>query len=196
MSHYRLFLAFMAPAELRTAVRDVNRALTKHARNFRFTHLDQLHITLQFLGSTVSEESGELIKQQLQEIAPQLSRPLIKMDTLEFGFKGQLQPSVLRWDVEENRELIDFTRIIHNSIKDIGLADVRRTKDQAKLIHHMTVGRSKRTISGRYAKEIKQQLSELKLPEIEFRPTEFLLLESRLTDQGSLYKPWASFPLK
>ncbi|MFQ5492806.1 MAG: RNA 2',3'-cyclic phosphodiesterase [Candidatus Dojkabacteria bacterium] len=195
-SHHRVFLAFRFPKNVRDFLRDNIRHLSKRDRKLRFVNIDQLHLTLQFLGDNVSTESLVAVSEVLKRLASTLASPEIKITNSSFGFPGQTVPRVVFWDVEHTKSLVDFTKTVHDSVRDLDLPDVKRQKDHSKLIHHITIARVKNSISRGEARRLRTIIGDFNqaLPE-PFKPKSLDIIESSLTKKGSSYKLYESFPL-
>lgn len=194
--HYRCFLTIVPPAEVRSELRDLNRHFKKHARNFRFIPLDQLHITLQFLGNTVSGESLLLIQENLNPLINNLPRLKITIDRLNFGFPSQNIATHLFYTIRENKDLEKMVKEIHESLKSLSLTDVNKKKDHSKLINHLTVARVKGTSSRSFSREMKEFISQIEIKPITFELQEFRILSSNFKDNTTNYSELLSFPLQ
>src|SRR3989304_8856948 len=123
----RLFIAIMPDKKTRDYLRDAIRVLTKYSRNLRFVNVEQLHMTLQFLGHNVTDESLEQIISRLKSI--DTNGITIQMADLHFGFKGQTHPSVLFWEVEDNDKLKQLTKEVQTYVQELNLEDIKKQKD-------------------------------------------------------------------
>jgi 2'-5' RNA ligase len=179
----------------REYLRDSIRVLSKANRNLRFVPIDQLHITLQFIGNSVSSASMNLISERLKSFSG--PKPHISLTEMKFVFQGQANASVLFWDLEDDANLKQVTRDIHTTIQDLELFDIKPTKDQAKLIHHITLARTKRTFSKREVANLLDNFHKnFTRPLPEFDAAEFVIIESHLNKNGNAYKVLEAFPFK
>ncbi|KXK26232.1 MAG: 2',5' RNA ligase family [candidate division WS6 bacterium OLB20] len=186
---HRAFIAILPDDKTRAFLRDSIRVFNKEARNFRFVNVDQLHITLEFLGDSVSSESITAITQELSSHKGNFPKPSIGLTELRLGFPGQTMPNVLFWNLSGGQKLKDLTRYIHEEIVDLQLTDVKRHKDHAKLIHHITIGRAKRSISRAHARSVKEIIKGHSFGELPvFTPEVFSIIASELTPKGPVYK--------
>jgi 2'-5' RNA ligase len=192
----RLFIGIVPDKITRDFLRDSIRILNRYSRNLRSVSVDQLHMTLQFLGNNVTDASLEAITDQLQRKLQRQNSIMIKLDELNFGFKGQSSPSVLFWTVEQSPELKQLTNEIHTLVQELKLEDVKRQKDQSRLIHHITVARTKRTFSRREVRSLMQKFqSEFRLQPAAFKAESFSIIESLINKNGNVYKTLETFPL-
>lgn len=194
--HYRAFIAIVPPLESRIVLRDVNRKLKKFSRNFRFVAIDQLHITLQFLGNSVSGYSIAQIEESLRHLISSHNPFEIELGNLNFGFPGQNIASLLYYDLKDDLELRSFVKDVHSNLQTLGLDDIKRRKDHSKLINHMTVARTKSDMSRSFTREIGNVLSTLEIPSIKFDVTEVVVMGSNFKDGKTSYSTLVSLPLK
>ena len=180
---------------MRDYLRDAIRVLSKANRNLRFVPIDQLHLTLQFIGMMVSTPSLNLISERLKTLS--VPKPHIRLTDMNFGFPGQQNASVLFWDLDHDNNLVQATKDIHNAIQGLELNDIKPTKDQAKLIHHITLARTQRTFSKReVAKLLENFERNFNREAPEFEATEYVIIESMLNKNGNAYKVLEAFPFK
>lgn len=193
--NYRAFIAIVPPQEPRAYLRDVNRKLKKFARNFRFVAIDQLHITLQFLGNSVSGESIRQIESQLSDVLRSQEPFEVTINKLCFGFPGQNVASLLYYDLKENKSLKDLVTEIHNSTKELGLGDVKKKKDHSKLINHLTVARTKHDMSRSFTREVNDFLATLKIESVSFEVAQVQIISSEFKDNKSVYTSLVDLPV-
>lgn len=194
--HYRAFLAVTPPEIIKSELRDINRKFKKYARNFKFIPLDQLHITLQFMGNSVSGQSLDIIKDNLLNLIEDWNQFDIKIEKLNFGFPGQNIATHLYYSIEDDSELNKLTKSIHENIKDIGLVDVNKKKDHGKLINHMTIARVKGHTSRSFTREIKDYVNTIELPNMEFEISDVKIISSVFKDNSTSYFDLTKFELK
>ena len=189
----RLFLAAFPSQETLEDLRDIFRGLDKIKRNFRFVNLEQIHITVKFLGGDISSESYEAISGAVSNIMQNLKAPVIAPEELMFGFPGQQYPTALFLTVEPNRDLDNLIGEIHDVVKDLKLPDVIRFKDRRKVVNHITIGRTKRSVSKSLTRSTREAVKNLNINIREFIPTELYFVESILTPKGPVYRKLSKF---
>lgn len=194
--HYRAFLAVTPSKEIKSELRDINRKFKKYARNLRFVPLDQLHITLQFMGNGVSGYSLDVIKNNLSILCHDWNAFEVKIDKLNFGFPGQNVATHLYYSIEDDSQLNQLTKSIHENVKDLGLADVNKKKDHGKLINHMTVARVKGHTSRSFTREVKDFVNSIEIQNMNFEISEVKIISSVFKDNTTSYFDLASFELK
>lgn len=177
----RLFVAIQPRLELRRELAKNLPIFAKEMRNFKFIQQEQLHLTLKFLGSEVSQDSKKQIIELLQRIAPQMHSPIVKIKDLQYGFPKQMIPSLLYYNIEANKSMQKLTSIIHAQLMDLELSDIKREKDYKKIIYHMTIARAKHNANRAYGRKIRQIIKEKAQPiDKEFTTDTMYLLKSVL----------------
>lgn len=194
--HYRVFLAITPTEQIKSELRDINRKFKKYARNFKFVPLDQLHITLQFMGNGVSGISIEAIHANLLPKYQDWSEFDVKLDKLNFGFSGQNIATHLYYSIDEDSQLNTLTKSMHEDIKSLGFVDVNKKKDHSKLINHMTIARIKGNSHRSFTREIKEFINTLEIPVLKFNVTEVKIIASTFKDNSTNYFELAKIGLK
>lgn len=178
----RLFIAIQPPLELRRELSKNNNIFSKEMRNFKFIDQDQLHLTLKYLGSEVSQDSKKKIIDLLSFIAPQIYSPTVKIKDLQYGFPRQMIPTLLYYNIEANKSMQEVTSIIHDQIMELDLPDVKREKDYKKIVYHLTIGRAKHNSNKAYGRKIRGLIKENSQDiDKEFIAETMYLLKSTLT---------------
>jgi 2'-5' RNA ligase len=190
---HRIFIAIMPDKHIRDEVRLIKRAFKAEQRNFDFIPMDQAHMTLQFLGNQVSGETLEAIITTLNEVRHSLTPTTINFNKLVFGFPGQRKPTVLKLETEKILILEQNTTAIHKSVQALELWEVNPAKDWGKLIHHMTLAKSKRGENKSMGRKINELVDTIKLPKLEMVFDKFYLVKSELIRTGTKYTPLAEF---
>lgn len=186
----RLFLAYIPPKEIRDIMRDDKALFKKQFKNyFAYTPIDQLHLTLKFLGSEISEESKDLIIENLQKHKSLFRKAKIEFGSLSFGFKYQSKPVVLKYDVYENLDLLDLINNLNKVVRKSGRADMIRYKE--KVDYHVTLARIKPTAPKHIRKQIYEYLdnNRSEIEGVAVYMEDIVLLSSQSTKDGTIYKP-------
>ncbi|MEI7579645.1 MAG: RNA 2',3'-cyclic phosphodiesterase [bacterium] len=187
----RILIGTFVSADVKNASRDFTRNFKKEARNFKFVNLEQLHVSHQFLGDSVSPESIEIIIASLNAGKGVLQQLDITIDSIAFGFPSQKNPTQIFWTIDNTPELNEFTRKVHLIIQKNEFWDVKKFKDRGKLTQHITIARTKRDISSSYAKKIRPTLSA-KLP-MKMTIDHIAVIKSVLSAEGPKYWELARF---
>ena len=190
---YRTFLAVIPPKEILDNIRDNNRLFKKRARNFRFTPIDQLHITLQFLGNAVTYENLNIIGNLINTIVQRDFNYTLSIGNLRFGFPGQNIASLLYYEVEVDKDFKTLTKSIHDAIQLLDLPDIKKKKDHAKLINHITIARTKGNLSRSFTREVNNEIGKMHIEPMQFKVTKIHLISSELKDKGPQYNILRAF---
>lgn len=192
---HRLFIGIIASKELRDQARDVQRVLASYSYKLRFVNLEQVHLTLKFLGNNVSTQNADLVIETLFRNAVNFSRFSLQTDNVQFGFPTQNKANTLFISIENSPELMEIAQSIQNVTKSLRLDDVIRRKDPVKFMGHFTVARVKKDISRSQIREIRSILASHNFPAITCPVSELHIIESRLTLKGPVYNIFARIPL-
>jgi RNA 2',3'-cyclic 3'-phosphodiesterase len=181
----RLFVAIEIPEDVRSALGELIRSLRGTCRDARWVRIAGLHVTLKFIGETLSERVVEL-KSALASIPP---RDPIAMNFrgLDF-FPNARRPRALWAGVEAGPELAALANTIE---KVLSPAEIRQ--EDRKFSPHLTLARFKDS-SGVDALQVAIE----KAGPVKFGGTtaaEFHLYQSVLKPGGAEYTRLATFPL-
>ncbi len=176
---YRLFVAIDLPEEIKKMVA----ALREDLPGARWVPLEQLHLTLRFIGEA-DEPLFQLIKNALGTIKVRPFRMALK----GIGhFPPGRHPRVLWVGMEENEPLLQLQRNVELALIDTGLAPEAR-----HFSPHMTIARLKETPGGRVL-ACEEKHSALRTDH--FPVENFHLYSSTLTGSGAIHRREASYSL-
>lgn len=185
----RLFIGIYPNQEFLAYFRDVTRELDKQKRNLRFISLEQLHLTLRFIGPNVSLGSKIEIANALLKQAGQYPKPVINLTGLRLGVPGQHDPRVVIADVEENQDLDSLVNMMHRAIRQVGKKDTILWKTKVDHNYHISLARMKDSATRSTGREVKDIIREIDIPiPPAFQATEAYLVQSELTRRGPVYK--------
>ncbi len=183
----RLFIAIYPPKEHLDYMRDMLRMYDKQKRNLIKIPIDQLHLTLKFLGSKVTEDSKDIIAEELQAQAGNYTKPIISLDKMSLGFPKEYFPKILMMNVHPEPTLNELADEIHEHIKQLKLKDTIRWKGRYTHNHHITLARLKDSASKSTSKLIFSRTSSL--PETPmpkpFEAQEMYLVKSEMITYGT-----------
>jgi len=185
--HHRALIAIPIPIEIQHATRQLIRNLSGEARNFRFINLEQLHVSLQFLGSAVSTESLEAIISTLVSTLPEISSFKLTLSSISFGSPGQRNPNTILWNLASSELLMKLTKKIHNSIKKLGLEDVNRLKDRTRNFQRVKIGKTKHSTSKSFGKKINIKIDNMQIEPITFKVSEISIIKSTVNKFTPVY---------
>lgn len=193
----RLFLAIFPPKEYTRYFAEVYRKFDKQKRNLKPTPYDQVHLTLKFIGANVSEYSRDEIINIFKKFEGQYSKPLIKIDNIQFGFERQRDPRYLIANIAENDGLQNLSDEVHKLIKSLKLRDTIRWKSKFSNDFHITLARLKPSSTkstGRIITKLVEDTKPIPLPE-PFIPESFELMESVIRADGPVYQKLVTFKI-
>lgn len=193
----RLFLVIMPPKDFRDLVRDDLRIIKKRLdKNLTYIPVDQLHLTIKYLGDDVSNDSMQKLTEELQARRSLLEPVEINIEDFNFGFRFQSNPRILKYDVEQTEGLNTIINTVHETAKITGLRDVVRFKQ--KVDYHITAAKLRNTASKKVVKELRQVVDEInnkRKLDYKFKATQCFLMESTTTRTGVVYKVHEEFDM-
>jgi 2'-5' RNA ligase len=182
----KLFIGIFPPKEILDELRDALRIFDKQKRNLKNIPVDQMHITLKFIGSLVSEESKGIIVDEFRSMEGRFGSLDIKLRNLHFGFSRDTFPKILFTAIETTPQLKDLVDQIHQVIKELKLRDTIRWKEHQRTDYHITMARLKRTATKSTAKLIQSKAKNTNKDfNIKFKATEMYLVESIISQDNS-----------
>ncbi len=185
----RLFIGIFPPKEYLDYFRDVMREFAKEKRNLKPINIEQVHLTLRFVGNKVSSGSKNVLAQALLQNAHQYPKPVIHMESLDFGFSYQDDPRILMATITANHELDTLVHTLHKQIRDIKREDTIQWKERNDDNYHMSVARLKEAATRSTGRDIKDILHSITLPlPVDFTPEEMYLVESQVERSGPTYR--------
>jgi 2'-5' RNA ligase len=182
----RLFLAIDLPDDVRSHLVEARKRLEAGLPKISYTKPANLHVTLKFLGD-VDPKRVDAIKESLALIKP--ARMELRATGIEcFPNRGPVRIIVADLDgtLPPLRALVES---IEQRCKFLGFE-----KEQRAYRPHVTIGRARPVLSAKF----RQLASDATLglwPGPTFAPREFVLMESRLSSEGSKYTPVEHFPI-
>lgn len=164
----RCFVALKIPDSIKKKIHKIQDMLPGFYG--KFTELENLHLTLKFLGE-VSDEKIKNIKEKLREIKG--TKFEIKIKGL--GVFSESFVKIIWLHLVGGEKL---QKIIDAKLEEIDFASENR------FMSHLTIARVK-TIRDR--RKFLEELYDIKVPEIEFNVREFYLIRSVLEKSGPRY---------
>ena len=185
----RSFLAFELPPEIREQIRTVSTELQKTRMPVRWVKVDNIHLTIIFLGS-VNEDAIDDIKEKVHIVVNKFS--IFKTRLSGVGvFPNWRRPRVIWIGLNgEIEKLSRFRDDLQKELKALGLKEEKRPFSP-----HLTIGRFKgrlnqddelKWILDRYY-DISSDLHHL---------NELILFKSDLKPDGPVYTKMAVWPLR
>ncbi|MDO8508862.1 MAG: RNA 2',3'-cyclic phosphodiesterase [Nanoarchaeota archaeon] len=170
----RIFIAIDFPQEVTMEVARIQEVLGTRKFTGKMTELENLHLTLKFIGE-VNEGKIEEIRAKLKEII--FSELDARLDGIgSFSFRGS--PRVV-WIKIGGKRIFELQKKVDEKMRECGF------KTEERFMSHMTIARIK------YVKD-KQGFIDyvrgIKGKEIKFSVKEFKLKESELRTLGPVYR--------
>ena len=175
----RLFIAIDIPEAIRIELEGLGRSIP----NARPVPIDQLHLTLKFIGEVEENRILDIDDVLKEIIQPEFSIRLKGVGT----FPPRGNPRVLWAGVDP----VDRTIALRNSIERT-LAAIGIPRDKRKFVPHLTLARLKNCPIS-FLQQVLAGNAFLQTPE--FQVEHFHLYSSWLTKKGALHTLQSSYPL-
>lgn len=177
----RLFVAVFPPAEARPGFADAQRAADRASPGaFRWVALDQVHLTMAFLGERPFDQIGAL-----RAALAEASSPAIDLTTGGMVlFPSALRPRVVGVAVDEPTGAL--------AALQAQVSEAMRVSDEEQarpFTPHVTIGRL------RPGRPVSPALARAKPGTVSFTARSVCLVQSTLTPEGSSYAVLAEAPL-
>lgn len=174
----RLFIAI----DMADKVKDYIKSFTESAPELRWTKLDQLHITVKFLGDTADELCAQ-IKTSLKSIEWKSFELTIR----NTGFFPNKKKAEVFWlGMDEFPELVTLKNAVDNSLLPLGILPAKR-----EFSPHLTLMRIKYH-EQRILPEKLEKLFESFKPQT-FKVNSFYLYSSKLDRAGAIHTKEAEY---
>jgi len=182
----RLFLAIELPEDVRSHLVEVRRRLEGALPMVSYTRAENLHLTLKFLGE-VEPKKLAAITESIGMIST--SRIELSASGIDcFPNRGPIRiiTAALDGTVKPLRALVES---IEQRCKFLGFE-----REQRAYRPHVTMARARPVLSAKFRATAAEATSDL-WPGPKFSPAEFVLMESKLSSEGSIYTAAARFPI-
>lgn len=191
----RLFIGIYPDEQLKNYLRGVVSQMN-HFNQLKFTPIEQIHLTVKFLGNDISEGTYQDYSVLFEQKVKSFEKFEVIPTKVTFGFKFQIRPKVMILNVEESQKLDDLTRIAADTAKIIPQSDIISTKEHKKLVHHITIARPKRIPSKSEGRRIRTLVEAIEPYNKPFPVNNLSLIQSVLTAQGPVYKSLKTIELR
>ena len=180
----RLFVALKIPDLVKTEIRRICIDLSGNESGIRWESNEKIHLTLKFIG----EVNDELLKPVSDSLGfiknfSKINCSVVKFDFL-FRFK---EPKILWAELKTDESVNSLAEEINQRLFEYGIE-----KETKKFKPHLTLLRIKKNPGEEFIKRFKNYT----LNEIKFTATEVALIESRLSQSGSVYKEIKKYELR
>ncbi len=176
----RAFIALNFPDEVIKEISRIYPLILKNKFVGKLTELENLHLTLKFLGE-ISQETLSLVQQKLSQIEfSSFNASLLNMGT----FSYRKSPRIV-WIKVGGKP-------IHDLQKQIDLVLSTEFKKEQRFMSHLTLARIKH-ISDK--SQFVEKINNIKVKNIKFQVNSFKLMSSDLKPLGPVYKTIKEFSL-
>jgi len=177
----RSFICIDFPNEVIKEISHIQETIRKNTKfSGKFTELENLHITLKFLGN-LSQHQLQQVKQELSEISsPTLNLKLHSAGT--FNFRGN--PRIV-W-VKITGGVFELQKTIDEALSDL-------FKPEERFMSHLTIARVKQSPS---PEQFIQYIKQIKPKQMNFQVNSFKLKTSELRSPGPVYSTLEEYKLK
>lgn len=172
----RVFISINLPKEVQEEIGKIQDKLPEFSG--KKTELENLHLTLKFLGE-VNEERIEEIREGLRGIKFEIYRTELK----HLGFFDNQKYGVV-WIYLSNCE--ELQKIIDDKLKNL-------FEPEKRFMSHLTIARVKNI---KDKKRFLEELNKLEISKIDFEVNGFYLMKSELSPEGPKYEVVEKYGLK
>lgn len=169
----RCFIAVTFPEEVVKEITRIQEVLSKVKFTGKMTELENLHLTLKFLGE-VSEEKVSKVKEKLKEISFTEFEAYLSHAGV-FSFNGN--PRIV-WIKVNGKGIFELQSEIDNKMSELNF------EKEERFMSHLTIARIKYT---KDRKDFKNYTENLGVKSIKFKIQGFKLLKSELKSTGPVY---------
>jgi RNA 2',3'-cyclic 3'-phosphodiesterase len=174
----RLFVAAYPPAEVARALLDQLAAMS--LKDIRLSPLEQVHLTLQFIGDTEVRDLPA-VKESVDRAAAGLSTASVEVPGL-ISLPERGRARLVAAELEAHPALLELHRRLARR-----LAKNARERSSDRFLPHMTLGRFPSGSGDRVE-------APVSIP-LRFEVSDAVLVQSILRPQGAEHRPVARFPL-
>ncbi|MFH1425676.1 MAG: RNA 2',3'-cyclic phosphodiesterase [archaeon] len=177
----RAFIALDFPDEVIKEIARLHPLINKQSFTGKLTELENLHLTLKFLGE-IDNSRLTKVKTALSKISfPKFQAKLQEAGTFSYNKKPKIA-----WIKIGGKETYDLQKVIDNSLKDL-------LPKEERFMSHLTIARIKYTKDNQ---AFTDYIKKLSVKPIAFLITEFKLMSSELKPMGPVYETIESYGLK
>jgi 2'-5' RNA ligase len=169
----RTFISINIPEEIRKEIKKIQDFLPEFSG--KKTELQNLHLTLKFLGEIEEQVVGE-VKEKLREIKiEKFATEIDKIGVFDNRKSGKYSRKIILWLHLMNCE--ELQRQVDGVLKDL-------FEPEKRFMSHLTIARIKGI---KDKEEFLQDLKKIKIEKIKFKVDKFYLMKSELTAEGPRY---------
>ena len=191
MSRLRAFIAVELPLEIRQNVQQATSSLRRDTGSLiRWVALENMHLTLKFLGD-IPSENVEVLTHMIHTQADSFNSFDIHLSGIGF-FPGPKRPRVIYIGIQAPAALEAFQRQMESATRRLGY-----TPEERAFAPHLTIGRVRQHVSANERQKIRHALEESTIDSPgTARVNSVHLYKSDLKPNGPVYTKLYSAPLK
>jgi 2'-5' RNA ligase len=185
----RIFIALKITAdeELNRVYNELKRKLTTD--KIKWVPMQNLHLTLKFLG----EIPEETVQKMLLQLQPQIASSEIRLEFSGIGiFGSRYHPKVIWLGLSPNQDLLELQQQLENQLQQLGFEP-----DRQNFVPHITLARINQLNDKNYFNEI---IADYKQINCQPQTTDgYYVVESKLLPKGPEYsylKKFSFAPIK
>jgi len=182
----RLFLAIELPKDVRSHLLEVRRRLEAALPKVSCTRAENLHLTLKFLGEVEAKKVGAISESIAMISTSRIALSAAGIDCFPNRGPVRIIAAALDGTIPPLRALVES---IEQRCRFLGFE-----KEQRAYRPHVTIARARPVLSAKFRATAAEATADL-WPGPTFAPPEFVLMESKLGSEGSVYLPVARFPI-
>ncbi len=171
---HRIFVAIDFPDEVIKEVSRVQEILGTRKFTGKITELENLHLTLKFLGEVNDEKLGAIMGKLREIESDEFEARLERAGS--FSFRGS--PKIV-WIKIGGKGIFELQKKVDEKMSEIGF------KIEDRFMSHMTIARIKYVKNN---KEFMEYVAGIKLKKVKFKVGEFKLKKSELRGFGPVYR--------
>ncbi len=173
----RVFIGIDLPENIKENLKGIIERVKK-IREAKPVKLENLHITLKFLGE-VEEKKVNIIQGKIEKFVKEIESFEVEVKGVGV-FPSEKKPRVLWVGVEDKENLKKLNNRIEETLSEFGF---EKEKD---FVSHITVSRFRSTPNKSFIEEILGKFKDAVFGK--FKITDFCFYESNLTPEGPIYK--------
>lgn len=163
----RCFISIDLPKDIKKEIKKIQNKLPKFLG--KKTELENLHLTLKFL--------GEIDKEKVEEVEKRLGKIDLKKFETKIDDFGVFSEKFIRIIWLHLTHCDNLQRNVDDKLKDL-------FEKEHRFMSHLTIARVKNI---KDKKEFLKELKKMEIKQIKFQVNEFYLMKSELTSKGPVY---------
>jgi len=154
----RIFLGVFPPREIVDDFRSFKQQLKKQKQNLRFIPAPDIHLTVKFLGTNVSQASAGFVKDVIGNTLKTQTPFDVTIRDVRFGLPQDTKSRLLIAEIEESEELENLVERIDAELARKNLKDVYPRR--RRFIPHITLARIHSNYHSKKIREINDAIDQ------------------------------------